>query len=224
MIAAPSTSREATLTGAPTGLTGTLTFQVYDAPTGGTVLAETTSGITEVDTGVYSKTFTTPSTRGQYLILWTNAGTVAAEDLEITASGTAAPAYDLDTDAGKVRLEIGDTDTTAAELLDEEIAYFLSTEGSVLGAAARACEALAAKYARQFDFQTDDQSFKRSQISKAYADKAKELRARAGGVSTVSPTRIDGYSDDIANNETSGASSGGRGRVRRGWFRQDVPY
>lgn len=131
---------------------------------------------------------------------------------------------DLTTDLAKTRLEIGDTDSTAALFADEELNVFLSAEGSVLGAAARACEALAAKYARQYDFQTDDQSFKRSQISKAYADKAKELRARSGGVSTVSPTRIDGYSDDIANNETSGASSGGRGRVRRGWYQQDVPW
>lgn len=90
MISAPSTSREATLTGAPTGLVGTLTFKVINPPATADVIAETTSGITEVDTGVYSKTFTTPSTRGQYLIVWTNGSTVITEDLEVTWSSAVA--------------------------------------------------------------------------------------------------------------------------------------
>lgn len=225
MIAAPSTSREATLTGVATGLAGTLTAKVINPPAGTVVVAETTSNITEGPTGTYTWVFTTPSSAGQYLIVWDYGGSEdPVEELEVTASGTAAPSYDLSTDVGKVRLEIGDTETDTPEFVDEEITYFLSVEGSVLGAAARACEALAAKFARQYDFQTDDQRFQRSQMSKQYADLASTLRSRAGGVVTTSPTRVDGYSDDIANNEVSTASTGGRGRVRRGWFRQDVPH
>lgn len=52
------------------------------------------------------------------------------------------------TDAGKVRLLIGDTEATDPQLQDEEITWFLSEAGNVYGAAVAACEALAAKYAR----------------------------------------------------------------------------
>jgi hypothetical protein len=91
MIAAPSTSREATLTGVATGLAGTLTAKVINPPAGTVVVAETTSGITEGPTGTYTWVFTTPSTRGQYLIVWDYGGAEdPVEELEITATGLAA--------------------------------------------------------------------------------------------------------------------------------------
>lgn len=223
MIAAPSTSREATLTGAPTGLTGTVTFQVIDPPAGTIMVAETTAGITEVDTGVYSKTFTTPTARGQYLILWTNGSVVVSEELEVTSSGGTAAAYDVSTDLGKVRLEVGDTDTANPIFADDEITYFLTEEGSVLAAAARACETLAARYAGSYRFKTDDQEFDRGKLSEQYAAQAKRLRAQAGGATSVASTRIDGYSTDIANDEASTVNPTTGRTVRSGYTSPDNP-
>ena len=48
---------------------------------------------------------------------------------------------------GKIRLIIGDTDTTDAAFTDEELTYFYSVEGTVNLAAAKALEAWANKYA-----------------------------------------------------------------------------
>jgi len=53
-------------------------------------------------------------------------------------------------DTGKVRLAIGDTDSTDKQLYDEEIAYQL-TLGSVQSAAASCARLIAAKYARQMN-------------------------------------------------------------------------
>lgn len=91
MIAAPSTSREATLTGVATGLVGTLTARVINPPAGTVVVAETTSNITEGPTGTYTWVFTTPSSAGQYLIVWDYGGSEdPVEELEVTWSSAAA--------------------------------------------------------------------------------------------------------------------------------------
>jgi len=50
--------------------------------------------------------------------------------------------YDLSTDAGKVRLKIGDTDAAAYVFEDDEISYFLTAGGSVDGGAIEALRAL----------------------------------------------------------------------------------
>jgi hypothetical protein len=75
---------------AATGQLGTLTFKVIDPPSGAVVIAESTSGITEVVSGVYSRTFTTPATVGEYLIVWANGAQLAAEELTVTHSQTLA--------------------------------------------------------------------------------------------------------------------------------------
>lgn len=115
----------------------------------------------------------------------------------------------ISTTLDKVRLVIGDTDSASYELSDDEINYFLGDRGdNVLLAAADCCDALAAKYARAYDFTTDGQSFKRSQAAQAYREQAVRLRARAQGVSTADSTRVDGYSEDIPNQQvqTSGVN------------------
>lgn len=127
----------------------------------------------------------------------------------------------LTTDLAQVRLEISDTVSATALFADEEIDVFLADEGSVLAAAARACEVLAARYAGAYNFKTDDQSFDRGALSKAYAEQARRLRAQSGGVATIAPTRIDGYSDDIANDDISTSASSGR--VRAGYTSPDIP-
>lgn len=121
-------------------------------------------------------------------------------------AGTAAAA--ITTTRDKIRLELGDTDPDAVLFYDEEYDVWIGVRGtSYLLAAADAADAAARKFARAYDFATDGQSFKRSQMSRAFKDLAVELRNRAGGISTVDVTVIDGYSDDIANQETTGGGT-----------------
>ena len=98
----------------------------------------------------------------------------------------------------QVRLLIGDTDSTAPLFQDDEIRYFLGERGdNVYQAAADACDSAATRYARAYDFETDSQRFMRSQASKAYAAMAKQYRARAQGISSLVPTKVDGFSVNI---------------------------
>lgn len=113
----------------------------------------------------------------------------------------------LSSTLAKVRLEIGDTDSTQDLFTDEELQIYIDVRGtSYLLAAADACDALAVRFARSYDFETDGQSFKRSQMSKAYQTMADSLRARASGVSTIVSTRVDGFSEDVAADD--GAANG----------------
>lgn len=82
-------------------------------------------------------------------------------------------------DKDMVRFEIGDTDSTDQLVSDEEITYALSVEPSILAAAARCCESLARKFARQIDYRLGPQYVYASQRAKAFAELAAELRARA---------------------------------------------
>jgi hypothetical protein len=100
----------------------------------------------------------------------------------------------------KVRLEVGDTDSTDPLLYDDEIDALLtnrsvvtSTGGTVFNvpaAAADAAGAIAAKYARQFDFASDGQNFQRAQRVGHYQALEQTLRKRAGGQSV--PFRLAG--------------------------------
>jgi len=122
----------------------------------------------------------------------------------------------LTTPLAKVRLEIGDTDSAAALFADEEIAVKLSARAdSILLTAADLCDILARRFARAFDFESDNQKFARSQMSKQYAALAADLRSRASGVASVPSTRIDGYSQDISSEDVLTTSENARGRYRR---------
>ncbi len=59
-----------------------------------------------------------------------------------------AATYDLTTDVGQVRLEIGDTDTADAQFTDEEINVFLDRGDTVPAAAGLALQAWAAALSR----------------------------------------------------------------------------
>lgn len=92
MRATPGSTRVAYLEAAPTGLvTGSqLGFKIKDS-LDNVVLARTTSGMTESETGVYRHSFTVPNANGTYLIVWdfpaTSTGvTRATEELEVGAT------------------------------------------------------------------------------------------------------------------------------------------
>ncbi len=125
----------------------------------------------------------------------------------------------VNTDREKLRLAIGDTDVSSsganAIFKDAELDYFLSEESNnITNAGLRACYAAMARFARAYDFETDQQKFMRSQMYKAFADLAERLEAQgatlssaSSTVSTVDVTRVDGFSDDIAMQEVTGTSS-----------------
>jgi hypothetical protein len=101
-------------------------------------------------------------------------------------------------DRDRVRLAIGDTDSTDPLLTDDEVDDFLSqryvvdtTAGTVyntVAAAADAAGAIAAKYARDFNFAEDGQRFDRAQRVGHYQALERHLRNRQGGVSVPSST------------------------------------
>lgn len=91
-----------------------------------------------------------------------------------------------DSDQDAVRFEIQDIDTTAPLIQDEEIAYALAQESTVLAASARCCEALARRFAAKADLQvvSGDDQVKRtySVMAQTFAERAKDLRSRAQGM------------------------------------------
>ena len=118
----------------------------------------------------------------------------------------------ITSDADKLRLAIGDTDSTNYVFNDDEMDVFL-TESTAAAQKLAAVEAGILKMAREYDFETDGQKFWRSQMSAQLRALAKDLRAQgvvtaaSSGLSTLTSTRVDGYSQDIDNEET--ASAGG---------------
>lgn len=111
---------------------------------------------------------------------------------------------DLTTNIGKVRLEIGDRDTTSgmgarpdgSNLSDDEIGYFLTAEGSVRLAAARSCEALAADWRKVATIWIGTRKEEAGAIAEGYAAQAALLRkSSAGGLRIrrlARPASIDG--------------------------------
>lgn len=126
------------------------------------------------------------------------------------------------TDLERVRMKLGDTDSTSPLFTDEEINSQLGESPDIVVATAELCDILARRFARAYDFAEDGQSFSRSQMSKQYAQLGKELRQRsAAGFSTLPTTRTDGYSDDIDYQQSEATS--GIGRVRIGYTSPDLP-
>jgi hypothetical protein len=117
----------------------------------------------------------------------------------------------ISTDRDRVRLLIGDTDTNDQLFQDDEIAYFLELANNViLSAAAKACDAAAAKYSRAIKFQTDDQMFDPLARAGEMRAMAAQFRAQASGVTGVVPTKQDAYSSTIPADQFSGGGSGSR--------------
>lgn len=90
IYAAAGSPFEVSLTGAPTGLVGTVGVRLVDGQ-GGTSIARTTAGIVEhpAGSGIYTATLTAPATGGSYLAVWDTGGgtpTYAAEDVIVTGA------------------------------------------------------------------------------------------------------------------------------------------
>ena len=108
-------------------------------------------------------------------------------------------------DRDRVRLEIGDTDEDRILFQDAELDDFLAQEGnSIRGSAARACETLATRFARDFTFTADGASFQKGNITQMYMNQAKRLRRQARATTTVMPRRVDGYSVYTDSDEVTG--------------------
>ena len=108
-------------------------------------------------------------------------------------------------DRDRVRLEIGDTDESRVLFQDAELDDFISQEGnSILGAAARACETLAVKFARDFTFSADGASFQKGNVTQMFMAQANRLRRQARATTTVMPRRVDGYSVYTDSDEVTG--------------------
>ena len=108
-------------------------------------------------------------------------------------------------DRDRVRLEIGDTDESRVLFQDAELDDFISQEGnSILGAAARACETLAVKFARDFTFSADGASFQKGNVTQMFMAQAKRLRRQARATTTVMPRRVAGYSVYTDSDEVTG--------------------
>lgn len=99
----------------------------------------------------------------------------------------------ISTDLDRVRLLIGDTDVDDPILSDDEVTTCIeyrqmdvvdsdTTVANLPAAAADAAAAIAAKFAREFNFAEDGQRFDRAQKYAHYIALEQSLRRRAGGV------------------------------------------
>lgn len=109
-------------------------------------------------------------------------------------------------DIDAIRLLIGDTVSTDPQLSDEELQWFLDTEGSVNGAAAAAVRSLIAKYARLVDKSVGDLSLSYSQRVAAYKALLATIERRqaigsaapvVGGISRSRKDEVDADSDRV---------------------------
>lgn len=82
-------------------------------------------------------------------------------------------------DVDAVRFEVGDTAIERPLVRDNEIKYALQKEGSVLRAAARIADHLAARFAREGTIRVSSVTNEKIDVSKEYRELAKALRQRA---------------------------------------------
>lgn len=109
---------------------------------------------------------------------------------------------DLTTSLAKVRRLIADTDSTNALFTDEEINFFLAESSGIYAAAALANRAIAGSktlVARRL--QIGDLSEDYGQIVSDLLAQAAAWERRGWSAGTRHPTRVDGYSDDVASDE-----------------------
>jgi len=118
---------------------------------------------------------------------------------------------DQSTDRDKVRSYIRDTTEGSGPLpggenfTDAEIDGFVSTEGSWQRATAALMETLANRWATFVDISAGPHRESLSQVAAAWRAQAAAWRKKYGSTSRATVgwvTRVDGYTDDVAANET----------------------
>jgi hypothetical protein len=114
----------------------------------------------------------------------------------------------------KVRLEIDDTvegegvRPNGTNLSDEEIAVLLEREGDdEMRAAAAACELLSRAWSKIASISAGPRREEAGKIAAEFRASAVELRRQhgygsQGGMMSIGTIRVDGYSDDVASDET----------------------
>lgn len=87
-----------------------------------------------------------------------------------------------DSDLDTVRWLVGDTDDTNQIVQDEEIEHELAEQKNVYAAASTVCEAIAAKFAGDVDFDYGHIAENASQAREAYEARAERLRTIASSL------------------------------------------
>ncbi len=105
-----------------------------------------------------------------------------------------------------VRFLVGDTDADWPLVQDEEIDYILATYPNTTLAAAEVCDAIAARLSREADTGNMDMRVSASQRAQAYAQRAKELRAKVARTATIfvggrSPADKDAAAQDTSRTQ-----------------------
>lgn len=117
----------------------------------------------------------------------------------------------LSTSREKVRFYIQDTTISSgpkpsgANFSDAELDGLITTEGGWRKAVAAAFEILAGEWAQYVDTAIGPRRQSLSQTAQRYESLAKTWRQRSGSTARAGSravTRVDGYSDDIAGDET----------------------
>ncbi len=104
--------------------------------------------------------------------------------------------YNLSNDTGKVRLEIGDVTSGAgvrpdgSNLSDEEIAVWLTREGTAMRAAAAACEAMSRQWAIVANTASGPLREDADSVAGKWAQRAKELREAYGHGDTAASAGV----------------------------------
>jgi hypothetical protein len=111
-------------------------------------------------------------------------------------------------EADAVRFLIGDTDTSAEILADEEILYLLDENGSPLKAAIVAADAIANRYASDSTtYRIGNVEVRRSQRAAQFRRRADELRSMlleqgvtlyAGGISVADKSDVSADADRVS--------------------------
>lgn len=124
--------------------------------------------------------------------------------------------YDLATDIGKLRLELGDASPAdgvkpdGSNFTDSELQYFLTQEGTIHLAVAAVCEVLSRTWSIVSSLAVGSRRESLSDVAKAWSERARELREKYGGgmvPSVAGVIRVDGFSDDVASDDVEAASS-----------------
>ena len=108
--------------------------------------------------------------------------------------------YDLNSEIGLIRLELGDITAGAgvrpdgSNINDDELQVWLKREGSIMRAVAAACESLARMWANMVDLSVGPRSESYSQAAKSWLELAKQLRKQYGDTPGLDQTDSGAFS------------------------------